>query len=49
MLPLTDGELRLVTAGENVTGIVEEIRKALFHEHDSKTNVWKVYGASTVR
>ena len=31
------------------TGIVEEIRKALFHQHESQRDIWKDYGSSTVR
>ncbi|HEX8001316.1 MAG TPA: hypothetical protein VF519_01325 [Mycobacteriales bacterium] len=50
LLPLNDDELRLVTgAAIGEPEIVKKIREALTHGHDSSRNVWKVYGASTVR
>jgi len=47
-LTLSDDELIAVT-GSGTTDIVEEIKKALVHGHDSKRNVFAVYGASTLR
>ena len=44
--PLTDDELRSVVGGDD---IVEEIKKMIFHEHESKKNVWRTYGPSSVR
>ena len=53
-LPLSEDELAAVTGGGDIvigssTDIVEEIKKKISHGHDSKRNVWQVYGASTLR
>ena len=53
LLPLTDDELRSVVGADYQTDIIEKIREAITHDpghrHDSKRNVWAIYGASTVR
>lgn len=52
---LSEDELRYVAGGINLIGdvgeptIVEKIKELITHEHRSTQNVWKVYGASTVR
>jgi hypothetical protein len=43
---LTDDELRAVVGGED---IIDEIKRMIFHEHDSKLNLTKRYGDSIVR
>lgn len=49
---LSADELAAVGAGAKLvglTGTIEEIKKALFHHHESKRDIWKDFGPSAVR
>ena len=51
-LTLSDDELAEVTAAASDPTILDkviEIVRNIPHGHDSKRNVWQVYGASTIR
>lgn len=49
---LSADELAAVGAGATIVGVlerVEEIKKQLFHQHESKRDIWKEFGPSAVR